>query len=546
MGQSAVEYKTERNGEIPAFYDVLIVGCGPVGATLANYLRLFGHNVAIFDRDKEVFYAPRAMGFDDESLRILQALGVLDRLHEEGHLYRADLWFYDSRGRLLATFDRRQLGDELLLGRCNQYDMTMFHQPGVEQVLRDDFQLEPKVNRYLGYEVLSVNDDGPRVTLKSKNLDTGEEQEFAAHYLVGCDGASSLVRRALGVERIDLDYSEEYLVVDTIVDDEHYFETRIPHGAFFVYDPKQAGVMAKGLHGHVRFDFLRHPDVVGESYESEADFDRAARNLIVARGHDPEKYRVIRKAPYTFYASMPSRWRQGRLLVAGDAAHLTPPWSGQGLNMGMRDAANVSFKLHLVLTGKASDHVLDTYDAERQPVSMETIKAAVEVGKTMQTHNSFQLAMRGIVYFLARHSRFVTRQLFKAWRRKPPYRDGLMGKTPKLSGAPMIQPWVEDLRGKRHLLDDLIGLRFALVATSSPTGESVYRFAKELDGALLKLEKDFIDPDGTITRWFDKNKINAVLIRPDRCIFDAGNDGNALCQALFNALNAPSSMNPWH
>ena len=231
MGQSAVENKTERNGESPTFYDVLIVGCGPVGATLVNHLRLFGHNVAIFDRDTEVFYTPRAVGFGDESLRTLQSLGILERMREGNHCYQADIWFYDSKGRCLGTFDRRGLGEDLLFSRCNHYPMTFFHQPSVEKLLREDFQLEPKVDAYLGFEVLEVTDDGSRATLKSKNLDTGEEQEFEAAYIVGCDGGRSLVRRTLGVERIDLEYSEEYLVVDTIVDDEDYFRTVIPDGA---------------------------------------------------------------------------------------------------------------------------------------------------------------------------------------------------------------------------------------------------------------------------------------------------------------------------
>lgn len=154
--------------------------------------------------------------------------------------------------------------------------------------------------------------------------------------------------------------------------------------------------------------------------------------------------------------------------------------------------------------------------------------------------------MHTYTWLVREHSRFINRQLFKAWQRNPPYQDGLMGKTHKLSGSPMIQPWVEDIYGKRPLLDDMIGLRFALVTTNSPAGESVYHFVKEIEGVVLKLGKEFLDPDGTITKWFDKNKVNAVLIRPDRCIFDAGNDGNALCEVPFNALSAHSSINPGH
>ena len=519
-----------------AEYDVLIVGCGPVGATLANCLRKFGHKVAIFDRDVDVFPVPRAMGFDDEALRLFQALGVLDRIQGGDHSYQFDSWTYDIRGRHLSTLNRDRLGEDLMMGRCGHYYMTICDQPNVERILRDDFALEPKVDCYLGFEVLDVDGDQEQARLSAKCLQTEEQREFTAHYIVGCDGGRSLVRRALDVERIDLGYSEEYLVVDAYVDDENYFRTMVSDGAHFVFDPRHGGVVVKGLHGHVRFDKIRHPDVMRGSYESEDDFAEDAQALIRRNGFDPEKFRVVRHAPYTFYAGMPSTWRSGRLFVAGDAAHQTPPWAGQGLNMGIRDAANLSFKINLVLSGKASDKVLDTYDTERRPVSLETIKGAVANGKRQQTSNPIAIAVRNVVFFLARKSRFVNRLLWKNIQRKPPYVDGLLGKTHKSSGTMMTQPWVEDFRGDRQRLDDLVGLNFALLTTNSPTGPSVYRFVNELDGVVLKLGKDFLDPDATLLKWFQTNKVQAVLMRPDRYIFDAGQEGDALCEALFEAI----------
>ncbi len=229
------------------------------------------------------------------------------------------------------------------------------------------------------------------------------------------------------MERIDLDYSEEYLVVDAIVDDAVYFRTVIPDGGYFVLDPKHSGVVAKGAHGHVRFDFLRHPAVMRVSSETEEDFAEAARDLIIARGYDPKKFRLIRPHALHILCWYAEQMAPGTAARRRRRGTSDPALVGSGSEHG--NEANLSFKLHLVLSGKASDTVLDTYDAERQPPSMHTIKASVETGKLMQTNNPFRIAMRSFTFFLDRHSRFINRQFFKAWQRKPPYQDGLMGKT---------------------------------------------------------------------------------------------------------------------
>ena len=518
-------------------FDVLIVGCGPVGATLANCLRVFGHKVAIFDRDKEVFYAPRAMGFDDESLRLYQAIGLLDRIEQGGNSYHFDAWNYDVEGRHLYTLGRERLGD-LMTESCGHYAMTIADQPTIERMLRDDFELEPRVDAYLGYEVLEVRSAEDCASLTARKLANDEQLEFEAKYIVGCDGGRSLVRAALSVDRIDLGYSEEYLVVDAIVDDEAYFRGAIKDGARFTIDPKFSGVVVKGLHGHVRFDVLRHPDVMQVAYEKEEDYEEAAKALIKRSGFDVDKFRVIRHAPYTFYAGMPSHWRKDRLFVMGDAAHQTPPWAGQGLNMGIRDAGNLSFKLDMVLKGRAPQTLLDTYEAERKPVCQHTIGGAVATGKNMQTSDPKKIRKRNFMFFLARNSRYFNRLMWKKAVRKPPYEVGLLGKTHPLSGTVMIQPEVQDMAKRPYLLDDLIGLNFALITIDSSTGDMAYRFASELDGVVLKPGRDFIDPGGALSTWFKTNRVSAVLIRPDRYIFDAGQNGNRLCESLLDQIRA--------
>lgn len=519
-----------------AQYDVAIVGCGPVGATLANLLRVNGIRSVIFDQYEEVFPTPRAGGIDDETLRVLQAVGVIDQIFAEEHIFQSDIWFYDANGNRVGGFDRNSLGEELLRGTSGYYRVNMFHQPSIEKILRKELVDAACIDTFFGYDVSEVTDCDDFVSLEARARETGEEISCQAQYVVGCDGANSIIQPLLKVDTIDLGYSEDYLVVDAIIDDKTYYDTQIPDGAYFVLDPTYAGVIGKAPHGWVRLDFRRDLEGIGRDLVTQEDYDRATHDLIVARGYEPEKFRVIRQDPYTFFARTSVKWRVGRFLVAGDAAHLTPPWAGQGLNMGIRDAANIAFKLKLILAGRAHDSILDTYDSERRPVSMDTIQSAVDMGKLMETRNPLKVGVRTLALRLLGKSRLFAKIAYKFWQRKPPYHDGLIGEQHKLSGSLMFQPEVTSLQGKACLLDDLIGLKFALISINSPTGNSVHRFSQELGGVVLKLGKHLLDTDGSLGEWFRKNRVEVVLLRPDRYIFDAGPDGDALCASLFKKL----------
>ncbi|MEM1087777.1 MAG: bifunctional 3-(3-hydroxy-phenyl)propionate/3-hydroxycinnamic acid hydroxylase [Pseudomonadota bacterium] len=523
-------------------YDVLIVGCGPSGGALANYLRRYGHSVAIFDRELDVFYSPRATGLDDESIRIYQTLGIYDQLVKDKSVREGGLWIRDHKGNLLAAMDRNSLPADMLTRDNGHFKMNFFDQPSVERLLRADFERPGGADAYIGYEVETVEDKGARAELVAKDVKTGERHHFSAPYTVGCDGANSLVRRSMDVKIHDLGYNEDYLVIDAVVDDEVYWKTRIPDGGTIFVDPKHSGVMAKGVRGYVRFDVLRHKDVIGDTLETQEDFERAGRALIEAYGHDPKYFRVVRHAPYTFAAKMPRQWKKGRLLVAGDAAHQTPPWAGQGFNMGMRDASNLAMKLHLVLSGKASESIMETYELERKPDCLKKIKGAVSTGKLMQVKNPLQKALRRFSFFLMRNSESLRRSAFQSAQSKPPYRSQLIGKEHEIAGTLMPQPKVATHDGDPVRLDDLLGIAFALVTITSPTGPAVEKLMRDLGGTVLNLGPDFADPTGDLLAWFREHKVAAVLIRPDRYIFDAGKDPNALCQSLFDALDAPAAV----
>lgn len=502
-------------------YDTIISGCGPVGALLANLLRDYGHQVAIFDREKDIFYAPRAMVFDDESLRILQGLGLLNELQQQlrsvHHLAITD----KDRNKLLIF-------DLTTLGMPYGYPiMTTFHQPRFEQVLRRRLS-QVGVDTFLGWEVLDIKDVGTHCQLLARNTNTNTVEKFQSRYVIGCDGATSLTRKIINTRRLDLGYSEKWIVMDTMVKDKDFFAS-LPETSEVRCSTERAAIYFKGIDGHVRFDY------VAGNNELTGDTTAIAHSHI-AKYFDPMKFDIVRVAPYTFYAGMPESWRQNRLLLAGDAAHQTPPFAGQGLNMGFRDAVNIAFKLHLVLTNKASDNLLDTYQQERQPVTIETIRGAILGGKIPTLTNPILIVLRNFLFFLGRNISIISKILFKKLIYKPYYRNGYIG-SHRLSGHLMIQPKVQTNSGKDCFLDDLMRQNFVLLSSKVIDRVTISQCQAATGMQLLVLGQDFIDKDGVLQDWFANNDINCVLVRPDKYIYSAGNSPTTLCNGFLQHWN---------
>lgn len=517
-------------------YDVLIVGCGPVGATLANQLRQKGHSVAIFDRDMEVFHCPRAMMLDPESCRIYQEMGIMNRLAEK-----------DARPamrHLLVNAKRKplmELNFEGLEGAFGYQGMgMMFHQPALERMLRDDFTSNSNpdgyVDAYYGYEVIEVASETEKATLKARNVDTGEISEFSGQFLIGSDGGASFCRKYLGAKRVDLNYSRRWIVMDVIVHDKDLWNS-IPAQSEFMCRPDSAVVYVKGFHGHIRFDF----EVTDEIAKTFGEDD--ARKLI-ANYFDPSSIEFQRIAPYHFYAGMPEHWRKGRVLLAGDAAHQTSPFQGQGLNMGIRDTVNLAFKLDLIFKGLAGDAILDTYEEERWENCEFVIQRASAGGITLSTSSKRQQLKRNLAFFIARSFPKRTMQKVNKGGHLVPYRNGFIG-AHDLSGHRMIQPHVTTADGERLLLDDVIGSGFVLLkadGNDSEASEDAIWFEDVLGGKIFTIGQDLNDVDGKLADFFTAHNIQSVLMRPDRYIFSAGEDANKLISALRHSLSeyAPS------
>ncbi|HET6970368.1 MAG TPA: bifunctional 3-(3-hydroxy-phenyl)propionate/3-hydroxycinnamic acid hydroxylase, partial [Phenylobacterium sp.] len=329
-------------GGEPFDCDVLIVGLGPVGATLAALLVERGVATIALDRDTAVYPLPRAVHFDHEIMRLLQELGVAEQVRRHSR----ELPAYEFRSadrRLLMRLDPQA---ETQSGWHSGY---MFHQPSLELALRDVLAASPLADVRLGwrFEGLSQERDGVTVTVSHPD----GRSTLRARYVVGCDGAASPVRQAIGGGLSDYAFDEPWLVVDVRLQP----GAHVPDVNLQLCDPSRPTTCVLSGPGRHRWEFMLMP---GETPEAMLDDDLIQR-LISA--WDPGAVEIERKAVYRFHGLVADRWRDRRVLLAGDAAHQTPPFAGQGMCSGIRDAANLAWKLSAVVAGTASESLLDTY-----------------------------------------------------------------------------------------------------------------------------------------------------------------------------------------
>ena len=344
----------------PEDVDVLIVGYGPVGAAIAGLLGRYGARTLVVDRLPDIFLLPRAIALDNEALRILQMVGLAE----------------DAFAKVVIPHVRMHCPHVGEFGRINTAGtidghpkLVTFYQPELERALRAHAERQPGVTARTGVEMVRFSEDrdGVRVVLRTS---AGVEAVVRTRYLVGADGASSNVRTAIDLDFEGETYSEDWLIVDALgVPD------NIDHVEFLCNpDRPTPHMVAPG--GRTRWEFMLKP---GETPE-EMEKDSTIASLLMPWAKADE-IRIERKAVYRFHARVCKRFSKGRVFLAGDAAHVTPPFAGQGLVAGLRDAANLAWKLAWVVRGRASEAILDTYDQERRPHAAKMIRLAKFMGQ---------------------------------------------------------------------------------------------------------------------------------------------------------------------
>jgi 3-(3-hydroxy-phenyl)propionate hydroxylase len=469
--------------------DVLVVGLGPVGSVLTGLLAQRGVRVIAIDRDTEAYPLPRAVHFDHEIMRIFQQLGVADRILPHAR----DLPDYEFRaadGRVLLSLRPPR---ETPSGWGGGY---MFHQPSLEGVLRERLAALPNAEIRLGQQFECVAQDADGVTASLAGAPA-----IRARYLVGCDGASSPVREAIGGGLFDYQFDEPWLVVDVKVG----AGACVPEVNIQLCDPARPTTCVLSGPGRHRWEFMLLP---GETPEAMLD-DAIVLGLIGPWDCGPVE--IERKAVYRFHGLVANRWRAGRVMIAGDAAHQTPPFAGQGMCAGIRDAANLAWKLDAVLRGAASEALLDTYQAEREPHVRAAIELAIGMGRVVCTLDRGAAAQRDAAMLAA--------QAAGAPALPPitpsPFAAGcvLAGS----AGAGELFPQPTDGEGSARLrMDDRLGDEAWLFVRAGASGTTA-------GVRLLGPEAEELKPfRSALLDWLDRRQVEAVLVRPDRYVFGAG------------------------
>jgi 3-(3-hydroxy-phenyl)propionate hydroxylase len=479
--------------------DVAVIGYGPTGAVLANLLGSRGWNVDVFERAHEPLTAPRAVHFDAVVMRVFQQIGIADQLGAEV-LPITGMHFLNGEGTTIFQFDA-QAGDQPL-GWAQGF---MFHQPDLERTLRAAVSRHPTVTTHLGHEVIRVDaaDQGTGAVIETQG--PGGSRTVHARYAVGCCGARSITRAAIGGGAADYGFTQEWLVLDLLLQQ----PIDLPHMTVQYCEPARPSSYVVMPGRRRRFELMLLP---GET--AEAMLNPATMASLLRRWLRPEDYTVERAAVYAFHAVVSERWRMGPLFIAGDAAHQMPPFLGQGMCAGVRDAANLAWKLDLVLSGAAGESLLDTYASERLAHVRATVEDDILLGSIIQTTDVERARHRDARATSSGSATPLTPTVYSIG-------DGLCA-----VDAAARRPFPQPRLAGGGLHDERLGDGFALIGRVDPsTGAAA--ILSRLGVVLIP------DPVQAIAQWLAAHNAPAALVRPDRLVLALIADSAALDTALL-------------
>ena len=507
----------QSNGapSLPEFVPVIIIGAGPTGITAATLLGQYGIDCLVLDRHETAYPLPRAVHADDEIYRILARLGIGDEFaaHRRSGL---GLRLLDPDMRVLAELERSPEPS------ANGFpQMNMFDQPELEAMLRANLKAYPHALFRGNVEVTGVAQSQPgRVRVSFLDRVRGGEQSVQASYVLGCDGANSPMRASIGSHMYGLPFQQTWVVIDVDTD----AELNQWEGCHQLCSPERAGTYMRVGHTRYRWEFRLLDGETAADYQTIAAIEPLVRPWL---GDTPaDALKLVRVTAYTFRAQVASRWRDGNVFILGDAAHLTPPFVGQGMAAGLRDAMNLTWKLAGVLHGTLPESVLDTYEQERKAHAAAMILMAVSVGAAMTGGGRVGDLIRHVVFPRMQNLRLPGTRTSAADGVAPGLHKSALVIKSRIPGGLAGTLCPNPVLGDGLRFDEVVGNRFALI-TSSPLTDA-QRNELSSRGAAVVLAA----PGSELDRWLRKGRASAAIVRPDRAVMQAGRSVEALCRAM--------------
>jgi len=479
-------------------YKVAIVGYGPVGATLANLLGQAGIDTVVIDKEAAHYHLPRAVHFDDEVMRVFQSIGLADAISETVRI-NPGMRFVDSGGTLLLDWPRPP--ERSSQGWHTSY---RFHQPDLEQILRRGVSRFDCVNLLTHTEVLELDERGPGIELQCRDRRNHKQFRLAADFVVGCDGANSLVCRTMGTGFEDFGFDERWLVLDLLL---HKDKPELGDHSIQYCDADHPATYVRGPKNRRRWEIRLNDNEADETATRPSNVWKKLERWIT-----PTEAGIERAAVYTFNSRVARIWRVGRVMIAGDAAHLTPPFMGQGMCAGIRDVSNLGWKLIAVIRGEAKEGLLDSYGSERYNHAAEYVKTAVRLGGLINTAGTEE-AIRAALKPPTGHGAAKMESI------APPLGPGIGAGNQSHRGRLFAQP--QTLDGTRS--DDLLGYRAILYLDPSAFPADAIRQA-EAAGFGLFSTRQSTDLAGYLAAL----NTSAVLVRADRYIVGSANSDHEL------------------
>jgi 3-(3-hydroxy-phenyl)propionate hydroxylase len=482
-------------------FEVAIVGFGPAGAIAACWLGQAGVKTLVLDKSRTIWEIPRAMALDHEILRVFQNIGVIERVLPHTAPFGASEHF-GAAGQLIRRID--VVAPPYPLGYLPN---VVFTQPPVEAILRERAHAHPSVIVKLGWELIALSQEKASVAIQIQD-EAGSIETRTAAYVIACDGASSTMRRLLGIPLDDLGFDEPWLVVDLVVHEAAL--AKLPTVCAQYCDPARPYTYIIGPGNHRRWEIMLNPGEDPRLMEREEN----VWNLL-SRWVEPADGKLWRAGSYRFHALLAHTWRRGNVFLAGDAAHQQPPFLGQGMCQGVRDVTNLCWKLVSVLAGDSCDALLDTYGEERKRHVATLTGRIKEIGAAICERDPEAARLRDELLLASGQGKapVVTRQEIV-----PPLQSGLIStECGPAAGTIFPQPRLATPNGLKRM-DEISGPGWWLIVDGRRNFDR-----SALGGCgfptLVIGGEGHSEAEGVIADWFDRHDCKAAIVRPDHYVY---------------------------